>query len=93
MLCQKCGAQMAFAGKDTFSGREIREYRCLACGHEDSEDRGIAMWVYMQDASREDEAATRLAEDNPGSHAQPLEPQSVSKWSRLLTRLTHTRKK
>ena len=98
MLCQKCGAQMAFAGKDTFSGREIREYRCPACGHEDSEDRGVAMWVYMQDASREgreDEAAKAhlFADSLADSHAQLPEPRSGSIWARLLTLLARARKK
>jgi len=44
MQCEKCGAMMDFRGKDTFSGREIREYICRACGHDDWEDNGQAMW-------------------------------------------------
>src|ERR1700733_5751618 len=33
MTCKKCGAEMAFKAKDTFSGDEIREYECPKCGH------------------------------------------------------------
>ena len=30
--CLHCGGELRFLEKDTSSGREFREYRCLACG-------------------------------------------------------------
>ena len=59
MQCTKCGTKMDFTGKDTFSGREIREYRCRACGHDDWEDTGQAMWEILHEAREADEAEAR----------------------------------
>jgi hypothetical protein len=59
MQCTKCGAKMDFSGKDTFSGREIREYRCRACGHDDSEDTGQALWEIMHEARVADDVEAR----------------------------------
>ena len=59
MQCTKCGTKMDFTGKDTFSGREIREYRCRACGHDDSEDTGQALWEIMHEARVADDAEAR----------------------------------
>ena len=59
MQCTKCGTKMDFTGKDTFSGREIREYRCRACGHDDSEDTGQALWEILHEAREADEAEAR----------------------------------
>ncbi len=47
MKCKECGEAMVFAGKDTFSGDDIYEYRCLKCGHEEWERGGPALWTYM----------------------------------------------
>ena len=44
----KCGTAMYFVAKDTFSGDEIREYRCPQCGHEDFERGGPALWWVME---------------------------------------------
>jgi DNA-directed RNA polymerase subunit RPC12/RpoP len=54
MTCTKCGSTMDFTGKDTFSGREIREYRCAACGHNDWEDTGKALWAILHDANEQE---------------------------------------
>jgi len=59
MTCTKCGAMMDFTGKDTFSGREIREYICRTCGHDDWEDTGQAMWAILHEAREADEAEAR----------------------------------
>ena len=59
MQCTKCGTKMDFTGKDTFSGREIRENRCRACGHDDSEDTGQALWEILHEAREADEAEAR----------------------------------
>ena len=47
---------MKLTEKDTSSGRDIREYRCSACGYEDWEDRGTALWQILSDAREEAEA-------------------------------------
>jgi hypothetical protein len=62
MTCTKCGAMMDFTGKDTFSGREIREYICRTCGHDDWEDTGQAMWAILHEAREADEAEAREKE-------------------------------
>ncbi len=54
MKCALCGTTMKFTGKDTFSGDEIREYRCPQCGHEDSERGGPALWRVMQENKEEE---------------------------------------
>ncbi len=59
MQCRNCGAMMDFRGKDTFSGREIREYSCRTCGHDDWEDTGQAMWAILHEAREADEAEAR----------------------------------
>ena len=39
-----------FVDKNTFTGREFREYRCVKCGKEVVEDRGVALWQVLHDA-------------------------------------------
>lgn len=39
MKCRNCGADMHQTEKDTSSGRDIREYECLKCGHSDWADQ------------------------------------------------------
>lgn len=84
MICAKCGNPMRQTDKNTFSGRDIREYKCAHCGHEDWEDRGTAMWQILQDAHRTDEAdaAARLAASadaspSHGTHSSPKPPTSL----------------
>jgi hypothetical protein len=62
MVCTKCGAAMAETGKDTFSGREIREYACRSCGHTDWEDCGVALWQVLHDANEAAKAEAAKAE-------------------------------
>ncbi len=44
------------AGKDTSSGRDIREYECSKCGHCDWEDQGEALWQILSNGRERDEA-------------------------------------
>jgi DNA-directed RNA polymerase subunit M/transcription elongation factor TFIIS len=97
MDCAKCGNSMRMTDKNTFTGRDIREYRCDACGYEDWEDRGPALWQILSDDREEFEAAkaAREAAADPDSQADP--PQSkqtpaISRWSRFLAWLGSSRK-
>jgi hypothetical protein len=49
--------------KNTFTGRDIREYKCDACGYEDWEDRGTALWQILSDDRKEFEAEKAAPED------------------------------
>lgn len=91
MICTQCGAQMRQTGKNTFTGRVIRDYECPKCGHADWQDEGIALWQVMHDAREQDkaEAAARAAAD-----AEPSQPETASPgpnpqpslWRRLTER-------
>ncbi len=56
---------MRMTDKNTFSGRDIREYKCDACGHDDWEDRGKALWQILSDDREEFEAAKPLVKPPP----------------------------
>ena len=73
MICSQCGAEMDQTDKNTFTGREIREYECRACGHSDWEDCGVALWQAMHDANREDRQAQAEAA-TPHSDSLPDPP-------------------
>lgn len=90
MQCRQCGAAMAQTGKDTFSGREIREYECRSCGHSDWEDTGPALWQILADAREEDEAAKQAASQTRVEPKQD-EPKPFGTglvWSRFAARLS-----
>lgn len=89
MQCRKCGAAMSQTGKDTFSGREIREYECRSCGHSDWEDCGPALWQILADA-REDEAAQRAASK---TSAAPEQTTGKSFWNRCFAYLANLLKR
>jgi len=57
-ICPYCGGALRFEDKNTFTGREMREYRCTACGKSVVEDCGIALWQVLHDAN---EAAAESA--------------------------------
>jgi hypothetical protein len=67
-------------GKDSFSGRVIREYLRGKCGHTGWEDDGVALWQVLHDAREEDEAgaaarsAVRGTECPPMPHAASTDP-------------------
>ena len=52
--CPDCGGDLKFEDKHTFTGREFREYRCVKCGKEVVEDRGVALWQVLHDAREAD---------------------------------------
>ena len=47
--CPACGSELEWTGKDTMSGREIREWRCPKCGKEGISDMGKALWQALSD--------------------------------------------
>lgn len=55
--CPHCGGRLKFLEKNTFSGRDIREYRCLGCGKSVDVDSGIALWQVLHDAGSAEPAA------------------------------------
>ncbi|MGB0072723.1 MAG: hypothetical protein WBP71_07210 [Terracidiphilus sp.] len=88
MICTKCGNPMRQTDKNTFSGRDIREYECTGCGHEDWEDRGTAMWQIFSDARKADEAEIAAgsavsAEASPSQGTHPGRAPLASLWHRL----------
>jgi hypothetical protein len=87
---------MRMTDKNTFTGRDIREYKCDGCGHEDWEDRGTALWQILSDDREEFEAA-KAAREAADPDAQAESPQSNetpanSRWSRFLSWLGISRK-
>ena len=80
---------MRMTDKNTFSGRDIREYKCDTCGHEDWQDYGTALWQILSD-DREELAADKAAREAAADpYAQAELPQSnqtpaISRWNRFL---------
>jgi ribosomal protein S27AE len=96
MDCAKCGEPMRMTDKNTFDGRDIREYKCDQCGYEDWEDRGTALWKILSDDREEFEAA-RAAREAADPDAKADSPQSneipaISRWTQFLTLLGVSRK-
>jgi hypothetical protein len=88
MDCVKCGEPMRMTDKNTFSGRDIREYKCDRCGHEDWEDNGEALWQILHNDREEfeaEQARKALAEAPVAPPAPPAPaPNPVnSLWSRF----------
>jgi transposase-like protein len=61
-VCPKCGGALYLEDKNTFTGRDIREYRCKSCRNLVVEDNGVALWqVLHDDNERRAEEARRAA--------------------------------
>jgi transposase-like protein len=52
-VCPKCGGALYLEDKNTFSGRDIREYRCRGCRNLVVEDNGVALWKVLHDDREE----------------------------------------
>jgi transposase-like protein len=50
MKCPKCAQDMELVDKHTFTGEEIREYRCETCQKSVIDRGGIALWQALSDA-------------------------------------------
>jgi hypothetical protein len=97
MICAKCGEPMRMTDKNTFTGRDIREYTCDACGYESWEDRGKALWQILSDDREEFEAAKAAREAAADPEAQGESQQSKvspasSRWTRFISWLGGSRK-
>ena len=73
MKCPACGQEMDLVDKTTFTGREVREYRCAPCDRTIIEHGGIALWQALSDARAEAErdAAEKARRAECGSKARP----------------------
>jgi hypothetical protein len=56
---------MDLEDKNTFTGREIREYRCPSCRHLEVEDRGEALWQILHNDRQEQLERERLRAKRP----------------------------
>ncbi len=97
MDCAKCGEPMRMTDKNTFSGRDIREYKCDQCGYEDWEDRGTALWQILSDDREKSESAkaAQAAAKSQGPQAESPESKvnpASSPWSRFFAWLAGSRK-
>jgi len=55
MLCSNCGGDMEQIEKTTFTGRDMREYKCNKCGRTEIVDHGIALWKAISDVNEPDD--------------------------------------
>jgi predicted RNA-binding Zn-ribbon protein involved in translation (DUF1610 family) len=51
--CPECNGETRQIEKETFSGREMREYQCQGCGWRHIFDLGPALWAILSDANNE----------------------------------------
>ena len=52
-ICPDCGVEMEQIEKNTFTGREMREYECPKCGRKEIIDCGKALWEILAEANEE----------------------------------------
>jgi transposase-like protein len=50
--CPTCGEEMTLVEKTTFSGNDMRTYRCDRCQKEHVVDYGVAVWKVLSDARK-----------------------------------------
>jgi len=50
--CPRCGQEMTLIEKTTFSGNDMRTYRCDRCQKEHVVDYGVALWKVLSDARK-----------------------------------------
>jgi hypothetical protein len=69
--CPKCNGKTRQTEKETFSGQEMREYQCRACGWTHVFEHGPALWTVFSNANDE-------SRSSPGVAAAPahLPPQA-----------------
>jgi endogenous inhibitor of DNA gyrase (YacG/DUF329 family) len=66
MPCPDCGTEMDLEDKSTFTGRDMRTYRCPTCGREQIVDNGMALWQAMSYGREEDERNSAPPADQSG---------------------------
>ncbi len=62
--CPHCGGALRYLEKDTSSGREYREYRCMKCEKYVTLGGDTALWKILHDANEEVDANRREIETN-----------------------------
>ena len=61
--CPKCRGPLERIEKETFTGRDLRTYKCRSCGHTFDRDVGPAMWKAMEEAMEEEQDPKRDSPD------------------------------
>ncbi len=56
--CPKCGKEMILVDKTTFTGDDMRTYRCDHCRQEHVVNFGTALWKVLSDARESDKDAS-----------------------------------
>jgi transposase-like protein len=51
--CPDCRVEMEQIEKNTFTGRDMREYECPKCGRTQIIDCGEALWQILSEANQE----------------------------------------
>jgi hypothetical protein len=54
IICPNCATAMKETEKNTFTGREMREYECSKCGRKEIIDHGKALWETLSEANEQD---------------------------------------
>lgn len=73
---------MSLEEKDTSSGRDMRTYRCSACGRTEDVDYGIALWQVLSDAREAEERRS----SSDGDKAYSGDPKGRAHWLRRFVR-------
>lgn len=57
--CPDCGREMILVERITFSGSDMRSYRCEKCGKEHIVNFGVALWKILADDAEATERQDR----------------------------------
>ena len=60
--CPTCGKEMTLIDKTTFTGDDMRTYRCEPCGQQYIMNFGTALWKALSDAREAEEARSGSAD-------------------------------
>jgi hypothetical protein len=88
--CPECNGVTRQIEKETFSGQEMREYECQACGWRHIFELGPALWTVFSNANNDDApcipAPSRGAERLPPKAGSPPARPTKNKlrWSVLI---------
>jgi hypothetical protein len=83
MKCPECAQEMSLEEKDTFSGRDMRTYRCRHCGRTEDIDNGIALWQVLSGAREADEMQLRKQDAQAASQAAGTERRGILRLADL----------
>lgn len=63
--CPKCNGETRQTEKETFSGQEMREYQCQACGWRHIFELGPALWTVFSNANNDEPGGNPNAARDP----------------------------